>query len=499
MAVMETSELYKTGTELRLNLQQKYDAESALPENRNDPHFGDRFMAEAAPLLDQWGGSASTDHGKQLAATLKAGIRNEIFNHVVAGQSEMDSAHVIDNGTQTMNSLGAGLITDPSEPNLNRTLGTAKDAIDGMTMSIPDVGTRERVATQLRNQYYPQLVMSRYAGVGESVKNQIAATGDETSPALEQLNKDIAGQLGFQYLDPAQQARLPEIRDEAVRQGQELFKSKQATIKAETTEKGKSAYAEIHNAITALALKGQGPTPDLIETIGKYAQVYGATNPGEVASLDDYIVRGQDRAQSGAVQSFNQSTRDSIQTNMSLPEGDPRRPTLASLTKAWSSGQITKEDLSRYTEILGKLDKPETDPTFAPAWQNFQRWQNQISQSIGNNGFPGTAAARAQFLHDSTAAFMAQGKGTAGWDKTLDTLTNAQNPSSFSHSIEFYKKAAMKPDAAKWLQQHDQYDPHGLPAYGSKAAPVYPTAHPAPAQPTKLDQKDVDAAIWGKH
>jgi hypothetical protein len=182
MAVMETSELYKTGTELRLNLQQKYDAESALPENRNDPHFGDRFMAEAAPLLDQWGGSASTDHGKQLAATLKAGIRNEIFNHVVAGQSEMDSAHVIDNGTQTMNSLGAGLITDPSEPNLNRTLGTAKDAIDGMTMSIPDVGTRERVATQLRNQYYPQLVMSRYAGVGESVKNQIAATGDETSP-----------------------------------------------------------------------------------------------------------------------------------------------------------------------------------------------------------------------------------------------------------------------------------------------------------------------------
>jgi hypothetical protein len=49
MAIMETSELYKTGTELKLNLQTRYEKESALPENRNNPHFGDRFMAEVGP------------------------------------------------------------------------------------------------------------------------------------------------------------------------------------------------------------------------------------------------------------------------------------------------------------------------------------------------------------------------------------------------------------------------------------------------------------------
>jgi hypothetical protein len=108
MAIMETSELYKTGTELKLNLQTRYEKESALPENRNNPHFGDRFMAEVGPSSTNGAKGAQTDHGKQLAATLKASIRNEIFNHVAAGQSEMDAAHVDDNLTQTMNGLGPG-------------------------------------------------------------------------------------------------------------------------------------------------------------------------------------------------------------------------------------------------------------------------------------------------------------------------------------------------------------------------------------------------------
>ena len=54
MAVMETSELYKTGTELKQNLQDSYDTQSALPENRSDPHFKDRFMATVGPQIDKW-------------------------------------------------------------------------------------------------------------------------------------------------------------------------------------------------------------------------------------------------------------------------------------------------------------------------------------------------------------------------------------------------------------------------------------------------------------
>jgi hypothetical protein len=66
MAIMETSELYKTGTELKMNLQTRYEKESALPENRNDPHFGDRFMAEVGPQLDQWG-KRRKDRSRQAA------------------------------------------------------------------------------------------------------------------------------------------------------------------------------------------------------------------------------------------------------------------------------------------------------------------------------------------------------------------------------------------------------------------------------------------------
>jgi hypothetical protein len=43
-----------------------------------------------------------------------------------------------------------------------------------------------------------------------------------------------------------------------VRQGQELFRSRHATAKAKMTEAGKAAYADIHTAITELALPGRG-------------------------------------------------------------------------------------------------------------------------------------------------------------------------------------------------------------------------------------------------
>jgi hypothetical protein len=499
MSVMESSELYKTGTEMQLNLRKKYEEESALPDNRNDPHFGDRFMAEVQPLIQKWQSGASTDHGKMLAATLGNDIYKETFNYVHAGQSEMDSAHVLENAKQTGNSLGAGLIVDPSEGNLTRSIGTMNDAVDGMTMSIPDVATREGIATKLKGEYLPQLVISRYRGVAESIRNQVGDSGDETkSPALAQLNKDIDSQVGFQYISPEQQAALPELRDEAVRQGKELFKSKDETAKAQQTAEGKQAFANIHTVLTQLALNGQGPTPDVLDAISKYSQVYGASNPGEVSALNDFALRASDRAQENKVQPYNQDVRDQIQAGFSLPSGDPKRPTLASITQAYSHGQITAEDFTRYSDILTKLDKPSTDPAFKPAWENFRRWQDQMVQSIGNKGYPGTSAARAQFLHDSTAAFMSQGQGGVSWDKALDGLTSAQNPHSFVHVIQFYNRAALRPDAGQWLQQHDQFyaNPHGTPALGSTAAPIVPTKS---AQPTKIDQKDVDATIWGNH
>lgn len=378
-AVMETSELYKTGAELKLNLQQRYEQESALPENRNDPHFGDRFMAEVAPLIDQWGSSVKTDHGKMLAAEMGGQIRNEVFNHVAAGQSEMDSAHVIDNGKTTMNTLGAGLITDPSEINLDRTLGTARDTIDGMTMSIPDVATRERVATELRDQYFPQLVLSRYQGVKESAKNQIANTGGETSPALAQMDKDIANQVGFQYLSPEQQSRLSELRDEAVRQGKELFNAKDATARRQATDDFDQAALGIETDMFAANAAGgvtMNVTPDLLARIQKLATMPGAKlHPERVESL----LNAAHTATQDQITGKERVSDQGVYNNLSGRVGSTTNP----LTKAEVDQNFKNLSDSDYHFLReAASDSKTANPKINQALTELHRWQEQIKPAI---------------------------------------------------------------------------------------------------------------------
>ena len=272
-AIMETSEAYKSGTDFEINAIKDYEAQSALPENRGNPYFGDRFMAEVSERLDQWGNSVRTDHAKQIVATLKASIRNKIFNHVAAGQAEMDVAHVDDNITGVMGNLASGLAIDPSERNLRQSLGTADNAIQGMTATISDVGMRERASMEYKHRFMSELVVARYEnGVANSIRNQIAETGGETSPALEQYKKDIEKQVGFEYLSPAEQTRVSKLGDQAVSQGQELYNSRHATAKAQMVAEGQAAYAQIHNETTKLAIAGQGPTPELIESVQAFSQ-----------------------------------------------------------------------------------------------------------------------------------------------------------------------------------------------------------------------------------
>lgn len=508
MAIMETSELYKTGTELELNLQKLYEEESSRPENRGDPTFGDRFLAERVnPLLDQWGEGASTNHGKQLATSLKAGIRSKIFNHVAAGQAQMDAANVDDSVTQTGSNLAAGLALDPSEANLHRTIGTMDAAIDGMTAAISDVGMRERAKTEYQHKFLSELVMHRYTvGVGQAITNQIAETGGETSPALEQLNKDIENKLGFEYLSPKEQEAVRELGERAVSRGQELFNSRNATAKSKMTEEGKAAYAQIHSQITALALNGQGPTPDLIESAQQFAYKYGATNPGEAASLDSFIISGQDRAQRNAVQPFDQQTRDNIQAGFSLPKGDPRRPTLASLTKAYSTGLITKEDLSGYTQILERLDKPEQDPAFKAAWDQFVRWRDAQAAALGNPSAPGFASAKSRFINDVTNNFMAKGRASGNWEQTLQGVTDPNQRGSFANPtiLGVYRQAVNKPPGwldrtrgwPQWNMDNTLTWPVGT-GGGRPAIPGPPPAPPGFAPEPAADLKKADEIIWG--
>ena len=445
MAVMETSELYKTGTELRLNLQQRYDQESALPQNRNNPHFADQFMAEVGPQLDQWGSGASTDHGKMLAGTLKASIRNEIFNHVSAGQSAMDTAHVEDNLNQTINGLGSGLITDPSEGNLSRTLGAAKDAISGMTMNIPDVPTRERVTSELVAQRLPQLVASRYQGVAESIKEQVAQTGDVAqSPAYGQMGKDIASQLGFEYLSPEVQAKLSGVRDEAMRQGQELYKTADAMQRRKQGDDFDAALIPIETSM--FKPNGAGGvtmvvSPDTLDAVQRAAAMPGAKQyPGRIESL----LNAMHTATQDQLAGKETTTDHGLYVGLSSRIGSTTNPlTKAEVDDARASSKLSDSDYHFLREAAS--DSKSANPKTAHAITELHRWLEQVKPMIdksdplaGSIDQQGTEKF-SYFSWDAEAAFRKSIAAGNDPDAAVQGLTDPHNARGLYSYIPQYQ------------------------------------------------------------
>lgn len=443
MTVMETSELYKTGTELKLGLQQRYEQESALPENRNDPHFGDRFMAEVGSQLDNWSKNASTDHGKLLAAEMKDSIRTDLFHHVAAGQAEMDTAHVEDNMKQTGNLLGAGLITDPSEPNLDRTLGTMKDAIQGATMAIPDTATRERVATELTAQYMPQLVVARYRGVAESAKNQIAQTGGDTSPALEQLNKDMTSQLGFEHLTPEQQAGLATLRDDAVRQGQELFKAKDATQRKAESDAFDAALLPIETSLFKPNSAGgvtMQVTPDALAAVQRAAQMPGAKqHPEKIEALLNAMHTATQDAITGKETVTDRSTYNSLSSMI----GSTTNPlTTVEVDKARAQHRLSDSDYSflRSSAVDSKQGSPKVTHAMTEVNQFLERIKPIIDKSSVYSGIDQQGAVKfSQFAWDvqnKVRQAIASGEDP---EKAVARLTDPHNANGFYRFIPQYQ------------------------------------------------------------
>lgn len=444
MAVMETSELYKTGTELRLNLQQKYEQESALPENRNNPHFGDQFMAEVGPQLDKWGDGVQTDHGKMLAAEMKAQIRTEVFHHVVGGQAEMDAAHVHDNMTGTLNTLGAGLITDPSEANLDRTMGTAKDAIQGMTMAIPDVATRERVSSELQEQYLPSLVIARYRGVAESIKNQVAATGGETSPALDQFKKDVASQVGFSYLKPEQQSALSSLGDEAVRQGQEQFKAKDATARKAESDDFDAALLPIETGLFHSNGAGgvtMAVTPESLAAVQRAAAMPGAKqHPERIEAL----LNAMHTATQDKLAGKETTTNHAAYVSLSSRIGSTTDPlTKAEVDTLRAKNKLSDTDYHFLREAAS--DSKSANPKINHALEELHRWQTEVKPMIdksdplaGSVDQQGTEKF-SYFTWDTETALRKAIASGEDPDKAVQRLTDPRNARGYYKFIPQYQ------------------------------------------------------------
>lgn len=444
MAVMEISELYKTGPELKINLQQKFDTASALPENRNDPHFGDRFMAEVGPLIDQWGSGAGTDRGKLLVAEMKAGIRTEVFHHVSAGQAEMDTAHVMDNGQQVGNTLGSGLITDPSEANLNRSIGTMKDAIQGMTMSIQDVGARERVATELTQQYLPNLVIARYRGVAESIKQQVSQTGGDTSPAADQMAKDVANQVGFEHLKPEQQTAISTLRDEAVKQGQELFRTRDAAARKADSDAFDAALLPIETGMfTSNGAGGvtMAVTPDSLAAVQRAAQMPGAKqHPEKIEAL----LNAMHTATQDALAGKETTTDHGVYTSLSARIGSTTNPlTKTEVDDMRAQHRLSDSDYSflRGAAADSKLSTPKMNHAIEDLHRFFERIKPMIDKSdplAGNIDQAGTEKF-SYFTWDAENTFRKMTAAGIDPDKAVQALTDPHRGDSLYHYIPQYQ------------------------------------------------------------
>jgi hypothetical protein len=66
--------------------------------------------------------------------------------------------------------------------------------------------------------------------------------------------------------------------------------------------------------------------------------------------------------------------------------------------------------------------------------------------------------------------FMTRGRSEGDWDKTLDILTNAQKPTQLQPRDRVLPEGGDEAGCRQWLQQHDQYDPRGLPATAASRA-----------------------------
>jgi hypothetical protein len=288
MTLMESSELLKTNTELKINVLRQYKEQSDLPENRANPHFGDTFYEGVVkPAYEAWGNSVGTPQAKDLAMRLKAAGLNDVFGHIAAGQADIDYTRTLQNHDQNIALIGASFENDVTERAAAVAISHAADDRNVMLSSVSDVGKREELRRQFEASDSERIIVDFYKHRAAAVKLQVAQTGDETqSPAYAATEETLASQFGFEHLGRVESpgTKIRDMMDQAVAQGKELFRAKDATLRRNQDEAVQGAVLEAETSM--FKSNGAGgvtvvSTPDLLDAMQRIAQMPGAERHGD--------------------------------------------------------------------------------------------------------------------------------------------------------------------------------------------------------------------------
>lgn len=456
MGVMETSELYKTGTELEFNLNQQFAQQSAESEKTGgyDPHFADRFMANVGPVIDKWASGASTDRGKQIAAEMGAQIRTNVFRRAAAGQAAMDLSHFQTNDLQTINHLSASLIDDPSESNYEQVVGTVEGLAREGVSHISDVEIRESAYTQRIKDFLPELTIARYRGMALAAKNQIGEMGDETqSKALAAFDDATTKKEGFDNLSPTQQTAVLELRDEAVRQGKELFNTADAAQRKKDSDDFDAAILPIETSLFQDNGAGgvtMAVTPQALEAVQRAAQMPGAKqHPEKIEAL----LNAMHTATQDKLAGKETVTDHSTFVQLSSEIGSSANPlTTTEVDKAYAQGKLEEKDY--YFLRTSAVDSKQSAPKAVHAFTELNQWLTRIKPMIdksnpllGNLDQTGVQNF-SYFSWDATQKLKQM--IAAGYDPehALTMMTDPRNPRGLYHFIPQYQvhdgKAGLK-------------------------------------------------------
>lgn len=443
MAVMETSQLYKTNSDFVINAINGYDEATKDPANRSNPHFGDQFMASITPTLDQWVSSAKTDRGKLLASTLAAEARQTIFRHVAAGQAAQDVTQYQENKTGYLNNLSAQLVDDPSPKSFANAQALWHQWVIDNTAHISNPEDRERLMREDEETGNTQLTLARYKSTALAITKQIGATGDDSkAPAKAQGEDDVAKKVGFEFLDPTQQAAVSGWIQEATPEGHRQYDSMQASQKQAQLKDVDQALSDVeknmyidngHGGVTV------NPSPTLLERLNQIQEMPGGFYRNqEIESLRTTLHTTTQDVLSGKERVSDQGVYNSLSGRV----GSTTNP----LTKAEVDQNFKNLSDSDYHFLReAASDSKTANPKINQALTELHRWQEQIKPAIDKSnlmsGVDQSGAVNFSHFSWDTEHKLRQAID-AGEDPqhAVQRLTDPRSPNGFYRFIPQYQR-----------------------------------------------------------
>lgn len=389
-ADMELSHGYAASTTMEAGLTEGWNQFVADPAHKPLVAAGTAaqvYMQQVVtPTLQGLGEGFQTQQGKRFVIGETNRIQQNLYTRTTGEQSALTGEIFRQNYTQTQSNMQSSVLQDPSDTNVEQQLALNSNVADALPAGV--TGENRVHAMELKTAGDTRIALSAYAGQMEVIKQQYAQNG--SSPAEAQMRERIAGQKWFQYLG-GHQEELPKMLDEAVEQGQKLYKANQSTQEQAVEDQGRQALVglniEIHQQIAA----GKSPTPEQAARVYAVAKQYAGTKglTGDVDNLLSLVDTGIADANTYKYQTTDNSVGEPFNARALLPNTDPHALTQTEVDRAFSiDHKLSVDDHARLSHEIDERNKP--DSLYNQSLKSLDQWAGSwmrptLTHSPANN------------------------------------------------------------------------------------------------------------------